>query len=65
MFLSYIAHDEYRVDRGQITRTLIFPISALNLFVFTFLHLTFKYTSALGFVETGDFKDLGRVEPRV
>ena len=66
MCLCFIRQEDVWVGTWTlITRTLIFPISTLNLFVLAFLHFTFKYASPLGFVETSDFQDLGRVEPRV
>jgi hypothetical protein len=66
MSLYYVHHYEVREDiEEQISRTLIFPVSTLNLLVFTFLHLAFEHASALRFVKTCDFQDLGRVEPRV
>lgn len=66
MFLRHICYYEFQEDtKGTLSRTLIFPVSTLNLLVFTLLHLAFEHASALRFVKTGDFQDLSRVEPRV
>lgn len=46
-------------------RTLVFPITSLDLLVLALLHLALEDASTLGFVEACDFEDLGRVQPRV
>lgn len=44
---------------------LIFPISALNLLMHTFLNLTFQNSGSSRFVEACDFQDVGGIDPVV
>jgi hypothetical protein len=45
--------------------TLVLSIPTLNLFMFALLYFSLEHTSSLRFVESCDFQDLSRVQPRV
>jgi len=45
--------------------TLVFSISTLHLFVYTFLHLTLENPGPARFIVLGDFQDMGSVDPVV
>jgi hypothetical protein len=48
-----------------LRHTLIFPVPALNLFVFAFLNLTFEDAGALWFVKTCHLENLRSIKPRI
>jgi hypothetical protein len=48
-----------------VIHTLIFPVSTLDLLVYTLLHLALKNPSPAGLVILRDFQDVGSVDPIV